>query len=50
MDDNRRYRLLANLHLLKSNYTEALEYFDLTDSKNAQINYFENKHKGNTSI
>ena len=41
IDENRKYRLLANLHLLKANYTEALEYFNLIDSKNAQINYFE---------
>ncbi|WP_186669095.1 hypothetical protein [Sporosarcina sp. BP05] len=41
IDKNRKYRLLANLHLLKANYTDALDYFDLIDSKNSQINYFE---------
>ncbi|MDZ4520847.1 hypothetical protein ACS2BX_16220 [Bacillus cereus group sp. BceL300] len=41
IDQNRRYRLLANLYSNNKDFASALEYYNLIDTKDISINLFE---------
>ncbi|SDK32142.1 hypothetical protein SAMN04487922_106130 [Bacillus toyonensis] len=41
IDENRKHRLLANLHANKNDFESALEYYNLMDTDDVNINLFE---------